>query len=91
MLLGILERVGFQCYKPQGAYYIMCDITAAGFSDDVKLATDLVERVGVAAVPGSSFFSDPALGSHLIRFCFAKKEETLLEAAGRLEKLPQLL
>jgi aminotransferase len=91
LLLGILERAGFECYKPQGAYYIMCDITATGFHDDIALATQLVERVGVAAVPGSSFFSDPSLGSHLIRFCFAKKEETLLEAAERLEKLPQLL
>ncbi|HEX4770488.1 MAG TPA: aminotransferase class I/II-fold pyridoxal phosphate-dependent enzyme [Bryobacteraceae bacterium] len=91
MLLSILERVGFRCYKPEGAYYIMCDITAVGFNDDIKLATELVERVRVAAVPGSSFFSEPSLGSHLIRFCFAKKEETLLEAAERLEKLPQLL
>jgi aspartate/methionine/tyrosine aminotransferase len=90
-LLAILERAGFRCFSPEGAYYIMCDITAAGFRDDVWLTRQLVERVGVAAVPGSSFFSDAASGSHLIRFCFAKKLETLQAAAARLEKLPQLL
>jgi aspartate/methionine/tyrosine aminotransferase len=90
-LLEILEHAGFRCYSPQGAYYIMCDITSAGFSDDVLLARQMVEQVGVAAVPGSSFFSEPAAGAHLIRFCFAKKMETLQAAAERLEKLPQLL
>jgi aspartate/methionine/tyrosine aminotransferase len=87
LLLGILEKAGFQCYVPKGAYYIMCDISALGFSDDVELCRHLVEDIGVGAVPGSSFFSDPADGAHLIRFCFAKKPETLQAAAERLERL----
>jgi aminotransferase len=87
LLLGILEKAGFQCYVPKGAYYIMCDISALGFSDDVELCRHLVENIGVGAVPGSSFFSDPADGAHLIRFCFAKKPETLQAAAERLQRL----
>jgi aminotransferase len=86
-LTSILEEVGFRCFAPKGAYYIMCDISAFGFPDDVALAKHLVEEIGVAAVPGSSFFSHPEDGSHLIRFCFAKKQETLDAAAERLSKL----
>ena len=86
-LLRILERAGFTCYVPQGAYYLMCDISAFGFSDDVAFARHLVEHVGVAAVPGSSFFAHPADGAHLIRFCFAKRPETLQAAAERFERL----
>jgi aspartate/methionine/tyrosine aminotransferase len=87
LLLGILERAGLRCYVPKGAYYIMCDISAHGFSDDVAFCRHLVEDIGVGAVPGSSFFSDPADGAHLIRFCFAKKPETLEAAAERLARL----
>jgi aminotransferase len=87
LLLGILEKAGFQCYVPKGAYYIMCDISAHGFSDDVAFCRHLVEDIGVGAVPGSSFFSDPADGANLIRFCFAKKPETLEAAAERLQRL----
>lgn len=87
LLLGILENAGFRCYVPKGAYYIMCDISAHGFSDDVALCRHLIEDIGVGAVPGSSFFSDPADGAHLIRFCFAKKPETLQAAAERLRRL----
>lgn len=86
-LLGILEDAGFRCYVPKGAYYMMCDISGFGFRDDVTFARYLVEDVGVGAVPGSSFFSDPADGAHLIRFCFAKKPETLAAAAERLRRL----
>jgi aspartate/methionine/tyrosine aminotransferase len=84
LLLSILTKAGFDCYVPKGAYYIMCDISAYGFGDDVALCRHLVEDVGVGAVPGSSFFSEPTDGSHLIRFCFAKKPETLEAAAERL-------
>ena len=56
MLLDILERHHFTCYKPYGAYYIMTDISAFGFADDVEFARYLVKDVGVAAVPGSSFY-----------------------------------
>jgi aspartate/methionine/tyrosine aminotransferase len=87
LLLGILDKAGFQCYVPKGAYYIMCDISAHGFRDDVECCRHLVEDIGVGAVPGSSFFSDPAEGAHLIRFCFAKKPETLEAAAERLQRL----
>jgi aminotransferase len=87
LLLGILGEAGFRCFLPKGAYYIMCDISAFGFVDDVAFCRHLVEDIGVAAVPGSSFFSDPAAGSHLVRFCFAKKRETLEAAAERLQRL----
>jgi aspartate/methionine/tyrosine aminotransferase len=87
LLLRILTKAGFDCYLPKGAYYIMCDISACGFGDDVACCRHLVEDIGVGAVPGSSFFSDPADGAHLIRFCFAKKSETLEAAAERLQRL----
>ncbi len=86
-LLRILQQVGFHCYVPQGAYYIMCDISAFPFSSDVAFCRYLVENIGVAAVPGSSFFADPADGAHLVRFCFAKKPATLQAAAERLSRL----
>ncbi len=87
LLTGILASAGFRCYVPKGAYYIMCDISAFGFADDVTFARYLVEEIGIAAVPGSSFYSDPADGAQLIRFCFAKKQETLEAAGERLERL----
>ncbi len=87
LLVGILENAGIRCYMPSGAYYIMCDISGLAFASDVELCRHLVEQVGIAAVPGSSFFSDPADGAHLIRFCFAKRTETLELAAERLTRL----
>jgi aminotransferase len=86
-LLSILTRAGFQCYRPSGAYYIMTDISAFGFPDDVSFARHLVTDVGVASVPGSSFYRDPASGRTQVRFCFCKKEETLAAAEERLAKL----
>jgi aminotransferase len=85
--LAMLRHAGFQCYTPGGAYYIMCDIRGFGKMTDVEFATDLVERVGVAGVPGSSFYLDPARGSSQIRFCFCKKYETLAAAGERLKKI----
>ena len=87
MLLDILERHHFTCYKPFGAYYIMTDISSFGFSDDVEFARYLVKSVGVAAVPGSSFYKDAGKGRSKLRFCFCKRDETLVEADQRLEKL----
>jgi len=87
MLLEILERHHFTCYKPFGAYYIMTDISTFGFNSDVEFARYLVKDVGVATVPGSSFYKDPAAGRTKLRFCFCKRDETLLEADRRLEKL----
>ena len=86
-MAAMLTRAGFKCSIPKGAYYIMADISAMSRGDDVSFVKDLVERVGVAAVPGSSFFSNPALGRDWIRFCFPKKNETLAEAERRLAKL----
>ena len=82
----LLERVGFRCFAPQGAYYVMADVSGLTTKDDAAFAQDLVRDAGVAVVPGSSFFSRPALGRNLVRFCFCKKDETLDEAARRLEK-----
>jgi aminotransferase len=86
-LMGILTTAGFQCYEPAGAYYIMTDISAFGFPDDVAFARHLVTDVGVASVPGSSFYRHPASGRTQVRFCFCKKDETLAEAQLRLAKL----
>ena len=86
-LLEILERHHFTCYKPYGAYYIMTDISAFGFPNDVEFARYLVKDVGVAAVPGSSFYKSAATGSTKLRFCFCKRDETLREADRRMAKL----
>ena len=86
-LLDILERHQFTCYKPSGAYYIMTDISGFGFGDDVAFARYLAKDVGVAGVPGSSFYKNAAHGRNKLRFCFCKKEETLVEADRRLQKL----
>jgi aspartate/methionine/tyrosine aminotransferase len=86
--LNVLEKVGFTCMRPQGAYYIMADITPFGWDDDVAFAKYMASEIGVAVVPGSSFFRpESAAGKKLIRFCFCKKFETLQAAAERLEKL----
>ena len=87
ILLEILERHRFTCYKPYGAYYIMTDIASFGLGDDVEFARYLVKDVGVATVPGSSFYRNPAAGRTKLRFCFCKRDETLMEADRRLEKL----
>jgi aminotransferase len=79
-----LARAGLPCDTPEGAYYLFCDIS--GFDhDDLSFADLLIEEVGVAAVPGSSFFSRG--GSDRIRFTFSKRDETLVEACRRLERL----
>jgi aminotransferase len=65
----------------------MTDISAFGFSDDVEFTRHLIREIGVACVPGSSFYSTPASGSQQVRFCFCKKDETLHAAAERLSKL----
>jgi aminotransferase len=86
-LVAILERKGFVCYPPSGAYYLMTDIAGFGYRDDVEFAKYLVRDVGVATIPGSSFYLNPRDGSTLIRFCFSKREDTIREAERRLEKL----
>ena len=86
-MLGLLERAGFRCFKPYGAYYIMTDVTSFGFPDDYAMVRHMIQNAGVAAVPGSSFFADPRDGAHLVRFCFCKKDETLEAAGDRLSRL----
>jgi aminotransferase len=85
-LAQALVEAGFKIYLPNGAYYIMTDVGHFGFPDDVAFARHLVERGGVAAVPGSSFYSHPSLGVNKVRFCFPKRRETLEQAADRLRK-----
>ena len=91
LLLPVLEAAGFKTFVPDGAYYIMTDISAFGFADDVEFTKHLIREVGVACVPGSSFYSVPALGQQQVRFCFCKKDETLHAAAERLAKLKSRL
>jgi len=81
LLVAVLEEVGFQVNAPAGAYYTIVDIRQHTQLDDVAFAYGLLRDGGVATVPGSSFFADPADGRHLIRFCFAKRRETLERAA----------
>ena len=86
-LMPALEEAGFRCFRPRGAYYVMTDISAFGFADDVAFTKHLVKEIGVAAVPGSSFYNDPRDGAKQIRFAFCKKDATLDEAGRRLKKL----
>ena len=81
-----LERCGFRCFPPSGAYYVMADISGLTKLDATAFALELVRDPGVAVVPGPSFFSKPEDGRSLVRFCFCKRDETLDEAARRLER-----
>jgi aspartate/methionine/tyrosine aminotransferase len=86
-LLPLLEGAGFRVYRPAGAYYVMTEIDGLGWQDDVAFARHLVEEIGVAVVPGSSFYNDPSDGRRQVRFAFCKKDETLDEAGRRLSRL----
>jgi aspartate/methionine/tyrosine aminotransferase len=94
-LLKILTASGFTVYKPRGAYYIMTDISRFQFDEanypaasrDVSFAKYLVEHIGVACVPGSSFYNDARDGASQVRFTFCKKEATLAAAEARLATL----
>jgi len=91
-VIAMLERAGLRCAVPAGAYYVMTDITGLGWTDDVAFVQHLIEDIGVAAVPGSSFYRPAAThavsgGLGRVRFCFCKKEETLAEAERRLARL----
>ncbi|HEX3320204.1 MAG TPA: aminotransferase class I/II-fold pyridoxal phosphate-dependent enzyme [Terriglobales bacterium] len=88
-LIPALEAAGFRCFRPRGAYYVMTDISAFGFSDDVAFAKYLVQDIGVACVPGSSFYRHPRDGAKQVRFAFCKRPETLDEAARRLQQLTE--
>ena len=84
-LTGVLQDVGFRVYSPRGAYYIMTEVGHLGVSDDTAFALDLVEKGGVATVPGSSFYSHPSSGATKVRFCFPKRMDTLKLAAEKLK------
>ena len=87
ILVPALEAAGFRVHRPAGAYYVMTDIRDLTDDDDVAFAHRLIRDPGVAAVPGSSFFSRPELGRTKLRFAFPKRRETLEAAAGRLARL----
>lgn len=89
IFLGCLDRAGLVYTKPQGAYYVLVDISGFGWDDDTKFSEWLAREVGVAPVPGSSFFREPV--RNYIRFHFAKRTETLREAGERLLSLPARL
>ena len=83
-----LDAIGLEHTTPQGAYYVLMDISRYGYKSDLEFCEMLARDVGVGAVPGSSFFREDV--NHLIRFHFAKKDGTLHEALNRLEKLKKL-
>ncbi|MEP7105320.1 MAG: aminotransferase class I/II-fold pyridoxal phosphate-dependent enzyme [Chloroflexota bacterium] len=82
-----LREVGFDPVEPQGAYYVMAGIEKLGWYDDIAFAGHMIETVAVATVPGSSFFHDPALGRHHVRFSFPKKMETIARGLDALRQL----
>jgi aspartate/methionine/tyrosine aminotransferase len=84
-MLDALRGAGFQPFTPRGAYYVLCDISAFGYPDDIAFVKHLIEDVGVAGVPGSSFFANPERARQIVRFCFCKSSATLAAAAQRLQ------
>lgn len=87
-MLKELSAIGFNCVRPSGAYYIMTDFSAFGYNNDVDFARHLAEKVGVAVVPGSSFYKENSSDKHrFVRFCFCKEFATLEGAIERLQKL----
>jgi len=87
ILFQALVESGFRCRAPEGAYYILADFTQLSDLGDEDFAVWLAKEGGIATVPGSSFFSQPALGRHLVRFAFCKTDELLNSAAERLRQL----
>jgi aminotransferase len=87
ILVDALTSAGFRTCVPDGAYYVMTDISELTDASDVEFALELTRAPGVASVPGSSFYSRPELGRTKLRFAFPKRHETLREAADRLSQL----
>jgi aminotransferase len=87
LFLPLLEATGFRCFPPRGAYYVVTDISGFGSTDDAAFARWLVTEVGLASVPGSSFYHRPEDGRQRIRFSFCKKPETLRAAGDRLARM----
>ncbi len=88
LFVGGMKDLGIQVTEPQGAYYVLADISEYGYADDEAFCIDLAQKVGVAAVPGSSFFKEPE--NRYIRFHFAKRDETLNQALERLADIKKL-
>ncbi len=86
-MLAILDQINLPYWKPEGAYYVLSDISELGQGSDIDFSRYLVEKIGVAVVPGSSFFGDSPLKHKYIRFCFSRQKETLDAARERLIKL----
>ena len=86
-IVPVLRKAGFDCDYPEGAYYVMAGISQFGYKDDIEFTRHLIQNIGVAVVPVSAFYTNPADGSQMVRFCFCKKDETLAAAAERLQKL----
>ncbi|MCF8143710.1 MAG: aminotransferase class I/II-fold pyridoxal phosphate-dependent enzyme [Deltaproteobacteria bacterium] len=86
LLTQALRELGFRVFQPEGTYYVVADITPLGFDDDLAFCRMLPEKAGVAAIPCSVFWKDRHSGRHLIRFCFAKQEETLHKGMERLRR-----
>ena len=86
-IVPVLQDVGLKCDAPDGAYYVMAEIADFGFKDDLEFTKYLIREIGVACVPGSSFYKNPDESRNFVRFCFCKKDETLYAAAERLQKL----
>lgn len=86
-IVPVLRDAGFKCDSPDGAYYVMADISDFGFENDIEFTKHLIREVGVAVVPGSSFYENRSMGSQLVRFCFCKMDQTLEAAAENLRKL----
>lgn len=86
-LFSGLKRAGFGCASPEGAYYILADFSALSDKDDTEFSVWLTQEIGVAPVPGSSFYSRPEDGAHLVRFAFCKTVEILEEGVARLDRM----
>jgi aspartate/methionine/tyrosine aminotransferase len=89
ILLKSLHSAGFDCSTPYGAYYIMAGFSALSTLTDIEFTRYLVKDIGIAVVPGSSFFHQPERGSGYVRFCFCKKDSTLKSAGDRLQRIPR--
>jgi aminotransferase len=91
LFLPYLRDAGFTFTEPEGAYYVIVDITPLGGTDDTEFVRKLIREVGVSAIPGSSFYAPRDRGKTKVRFMFAKRDETLHKAGERLRKVPAVM
>lgn len=86
-IIPVLQNAGFKCDPPEGAYYVIADISDFGFKNDVEFTRFMIQEIGVAVIPMASFYHDKNFNCQQVRFCFCKRDETLEAAAERLAKL----